>query len=108
MERHNLYDNIPSDVPEELFTDILGTKTFRVERIVSYGHASDEGFRYDQDWNEWVMVLEGAARISFEDDSDTVELGPGDYLTIPARKRHRVEWTALDQQTVWLAIHYRS
>ena len=81
MDLHNLYDNIPAQLPEELFTDILKTDHFRVERIVSQGHASPEGFWYDQDQKEWVMVLEGAARIRFEDGSDAIQLRPGDYLT---------------------------
>jgi cupin 2 domain-containing protein len=106
MNIHNLYDGIPNELPEELFTEILKTETFRMERIVSQGHTSSEGFWYDQDQNEWVMVLKGAAHIRFEDGMDTVELGPGDCLTIPVHKRHRVEWTAPDQRTVWLAISY--
>jgi cupin 2 domain-containing protein len=106
MDLHNLYDNIPAQLPEESFTDILKTDNFRVERIVSQGHASPEGFWYDQDQNEWVMILEGAARIRFEDAADAIELRPGDYLAIPAHKRHRVEWTVPDQRTVWLAIHF--
>lgn len=61
-------DNIPTQLPEEVFTDIFTTDNFRVERIVSQGHASPEGFWYDQDRNEWVIVLEGAAHIRFEDE----------------------------------------
>ena len=106
MDLHNLNDNIPAHLPKELFTDILKTDDFRVERIVSQGHALPEGFWHDQDQNEWVMVLEGAAHIRFEDATDAIELRPGDYLTIPAHKRHRVEWTVPDQRTVWLAIHF--
>jgi cupin 2 domain-containing protein len=106
MELKNLYDQIPSDLPEELFTEVLKTGTFRVERIVSQGHASPEGFWYDQEQNEWVIVLQGAARIRFEGEMEPVELRPGDYLTIPAHRRHRVEWTAPDERTVWLAFHY--
>jgi cupin 2 domain-containing protein len=106
MDLHNLYDGIPKELPEELFTEILKTGVFRVERIVCQGHASPEGFWYDQEQNEWVTVLQGAARIRFEGRTDAVELGPGDYLTISAHKRHRVEWTAPGQRTVWLAIHY--
>ena len=106
MDSHNLYDDIPTNLPEEVFTDILNTDDFRVERIVSQGHASPDGFWYDQDQNEWVIVLEGAARIRFEDRTDAVELRPGDYLAIPAHKRHRVEWTVPDQRTLWLAIHF--
>jgi cupin 2 domain-containing protein len=52
------------------------------------------------------MVLEGVARIWFEDRTAAVELTRGDYLTIPAHKRHPVEWTVPDQQTVWLAVHF--
>ena len=106
MNIHNLYEEISNELPEELFTEILKTETFRVERIVSQGHTSSDGCWYDQEHNEWVTVLEGAARIRFEEGMDMVELGPGDYLRIPAHKRHRVEWTAPDQRTVWLAIHY--
>jgi len=68
MGLYNLYDNIPTQLPEELFTDIFMTDNFCVERIVSQGHASPEGFWYDQDRNEWVIVLEGAAHIRFEDE----------------------------------------
>jgi len=107
MDLYNLYDNIPAQIPGELFTDIFKTDNFRVERIVSQGHASPEGFWYDQDQNEWVMVLKGAARIRFEAGTAAIELRPGDCLTIPAHQRHRVEWTVPDQRTVWLAIHFQ-
>jgi cupin 2 domain-containing protein len=52
------------------------------------------------------LIVERAARIRFEDETADLELGPGDDLTIPAHKRHRVEWTAPDQRTVCLAIHF--
>jgi len=78
----------------------------RVERIVSHGHASPEGFWYDQYEHEWVVVLQGAARLQLEDK--TIELGPGDYINLPAHTKHRVEWTTLDQPTIWLAIFYKS
>ena len=45
------------------------------------------------------MVLKGAARLRFEDE--TVEMKPGDFLKIPAHKKHRVEWTTLDEPTIW-------
>ena len=31
---------------------------------------------------------------------------PGDFVNIPAHKKHRVEWTTPDEPTVWLAVHY--
>ena len=79
--------------------------TCRIERIVSQGHASPEDFWYDQDQDEWVLVLKGAARLRFEGE-EPVEMEPGAHVNIPAHKRHRVEWTTPDEPTIWLAVHY--
>ena len=102
----NLLTNLPSDLPDELSTTLLEASNLRIERIVSYGHASPEGFWYDQDEHEWVMVLQGAARLQLE--GKTVDLGPGDHINLPAHTKHRVEWTTNDQPTIWLAIFYKS
>ena len=102
----NLFAKIPEYFPEELVQTILSAASFRVERIVSHGHASPEGFWYDQPGNEWVLLASGAARVRFEDEAEAVAMKPGDYLHIPARRRHRVEWTEPGVDTVWLAIHY--
>jgi cupin 2 domain-containing protein len=75
-----------------------------MERIVSQGHTSPPGFWYDQASTEWVILLQGAARLKFEDSSE-LELRPGDFIEIPKHRRHRVEWTDVQQQTIWLAIH---
>lgn len=104
LSDNNLLD-VPSDVPEELSTLLLKADEIRIERIVSHGHMSPEGFWYDQDEHEWVMVLRGAAKLQIEDD--LIELKPGDYINIPAHRRHRVEWTTPDKPTVWLAVFYR-
>jgi cupin 2 domain-containing protein len=77
----------------------------RVERIVSTGQASPEGFWYDQDWTEWVVVLTGSAGVRIEGEEAARILAPGAYLEIPPHVRHRVEWTDADEPTVWLAVH---
>jgi len=102
----NLFSTIPDDFPNELLETVLGADSVRIERIVSHGHTSPEGFWYDQEQHEWVVVLKGAARLQFDDGDKLVEMGPGDYVNIPAHKRHRVEWTTPDEPTVWLAVHY--
>ena len=107
MNTENLLDNLPADLPEELFTTILQGSSFRVERIVSQGHASPPGFWYDQEENEMVIVMEGTAAVQFEGDAEPVELRRGSYLNIAAHARHRVAWTDPAEKTVWLAIHYR-
>ena len=73
---------------------------------MSHGHASPEGSWYNQKQHEWVVLLKGAARLRFEGDDNALELEPGDFVDIPAHKRHRVEWTTPDEPTVWLAVHY--
>lgn len=101
----NIFAGIePASAEEQLF-EILSRPGLRIERIVSTGQASLPGFWYDQPWDEWVIVLKGAARLKFEDQDPVLALGSGDYVLIPAHTRHRVEWTAQDQPTVWLAVH---
>ena len=107
MERNNLFDGIPASLPDELFTPLINTLGLQVERIVSQGQGSLTDDWYDQAWPEWVVLLQGAAKLLFEEDERVVELAPGDYLCIPAHSRHKVIWTPTDQQSVWLAIHFQ-
>jgi cupin 2 domain-containing protein len=100
----DIFPELPRDLPEELFTTLLEASDVRIERIVSHGHCSPDGFWYDQDQAEWVLVLKGAARLEFEDR--LLEMRPGDFVNIPAHKKHRVAWTTPDEPTIWLAVHY--
>jgi cupin 2 domain-containing protein len=100
----NLFADIPKQLPDELFTTLVQAGNVRIERIVSLGHASPPGFWFDQDQHEWVVLLAGAARLRVEDQE--IELKPGCFVHILAHVRHRVEWTAPDEPTVWLAIHH--
>ena len=103
----NLFSEIPSEIPEELFTQLLSGKEFRVERIVSDGHNSSPDFWYDQDEHEWVLVLQGEAGLLMESEKKSRHLKPGDVVNIPAHCKHRVEWTSKNEKTIWLAIFYR-
>ena len=53
-----------------------------------------------------MALLSGGAGLRFEDEAEPRVLAPGDYLLIPAHRRHRVEWTDPETPTVWLALHY--
>ena len=107
VEAGNLIENIPvmGDPANEEISQILTQPGLKIERIVSHGHASPPDFWYDQAWHEWVAVLSGSARLRFEDEAEARLLSTGDYMFIPARKRHRVDWTSEDEPTVWLAVH---
>jgi len=103
----NLFAPLAPEITEEIFQVLLSTAHFRLERIVSPGQASPPGEWCDQDTHEWVALLTGGAGLRFEDEPEPRVLSPGDYLLIPAHRRHRVEWTDPEAPTVWLALHYR-
>ena len=102
---NNLFDAISPELPGEAFEEILRAESFRIERIISRGQASPEGFWYDQETEEWVLLVSGNATLGF-DDGRKVDLKPGDHLFIPRHVRHRVERTDPGQETVWLAVHW--
>jgi cupin 2 domain-containing protein len=107
MDIGNVFLDIPHTLPAEQITEILSAPNVRIERIVSTGQASPQGFWYDQAGPEWVIVLAGSAGLQFEGEAEPHRLGPGDYVQIPPHTRHRVAWTDAREPTVWLAVHYR-
>lgn len=102
----NLFVGLPPAAsPAEQFDILWPGAHVRVERIVSWGHATALGERFDQENDEWVVLLSGAARLQIEGQSEPLNLRSGDWAFLPARLRHRVEWTDLAGPTVWLAVH---
>ncbi|HLH87308.1 MAG TPA: cupin domain-containing protein [Xanthobacteraceae bacterium] len=102
----NLFANIPAQLAREESRTLISSPAVRIERIVSRGQASPPGFWYDQAQDEWVVVLAGCAELAFADDGATMRMTAGDYVHIPAHRRHRVAWTDPVQTTVWLAVRY--
>jgi cupin 2 domain-containing protein len=90
----------------EQFSELFGRPGLRIERIVSTGQCSPEGFWYDQPEGEWVLLIQGGARLRFADEAEAHQLSPGDFIDIAPHRRHRVDWTPHDQTTIWLAVHY--
>jgi len=105
-EIRNILAGLPSALPGEAFDTIAESDAVRIERIVSSGQATPEGEWYDQQRDEWVLVLAGSAGLLFEGAPQPQRLGPGDSVLIPAGCRHRVTWTDPAVSTVWLAVHF--
>jgi cupin 2 domain-containing protein len=106
MGLRNLFADLPASASDaERFDTLLERPGLRIERIVSAGQSSPPGFWYDQETAEWVVLLQGAAEVRFE-DGDVRSLTPGEWLYIAPHRRHRVDRTAADRPTVWLAIHF--
>lgn len=104
--KNNLFENISSDLPEELFETLHRSGDVKIERIVSRGHVTPEGEWYDQSWDEWVVLLKGSATLDFDGYKESVSLKSGDFIFLPAGLRHRVAWTEPDVDSIWLAIHF--
>ncbi len=100
----NLFAGLPAALAEERVETLLSRSGARIERIVSTGQASPEGFWYEQAEDEFVLLLRGAARLRLEKETEARDLGPGDWLLIPAGARHRVDWTSPGEPTVWLTL----
>ncbi len=103
---NNIYRDLPDARSQEVLETLAAHDQIRIERIVSRGQRSPDGFWYDQPNHEFVVLLRGAARMRFQDPLETVSLGPGDCLEIPAHRRHRVDWTSETEATIWLAVFY--
>jgi cupin 2 domain-containing protein len=105
-EMPNLFSDLPDDLSKEVIQILAEGKNIRIERIVSHAQSSPDGFWYEQDQSEWVVVLNGAAKLKVEGNQELVHLSVGDHVLIPAHQRHRVEWTSHNEPTIWLAVFF--
>lgn len=106
MDIKNIFSGFNVQSPDEIFETIIKTSQFKIERIISNGQSTDKGKWYEQDVDEWVILLKGSACLLFESNNAEIIMKPGDYVNIPAHKKHRVEWTDPEEETIWLAVHY--
>jgi cupin 2 domain-containing protein len=100
----NIYE-ISQEVSQlEKFEQIVAGKNIQIERIISTGQTTPSGQWYDQELDEWVILLQGEAEFFYADDKK-IQLKVGDYLLIPAHTKHRVEYTSIEPPCIWLAVH---
>jgi cupin 2 domain-containing protein len=102
----NLFRDLPPRADEEVFTELLAREGVRIERIVSTGQSTPADKPYDQDHDEWVLLLAGSAGLWIEGEGER-DLRPGDHVLIAAHRRHHVTRTAKGEPTIWLAVHFR-
>jgi len=108
MEINNIFSNLPDKLPEEIFETLINSNNIKIERIISpIDHKTPDGKWFNQDCDEFVLILKGSATLLFKENSEIVKLKPGDYINIPPHKEHRVESTDKEVETKWLAIHYK-
>ena len=100
----NIYELSQEVYQLEKFEQIVSGKNIQIERIISTGQTTNPREWYDQELDEWVILLQGEADLAYGDDT-RIKLKAGDYLLIPAHTKHRVEYTSIEPVCIWLAVH---
>ncbi len=108
MKINNLFTHLPQVQNEESVENLLKNDFVEIKRIVSHGEISEPDFWYDQDEDEWVLLIQGSAQILFEKEQAPTQLYAGDYLFIPAHQKHRIVHTDEHANSIWLAIHIKT
>ena len=101
QSKGSLYVGLAPPDKGEVFTELLRRRNVGIERILSSD--TPDPLLYDQEQDEWVLLLEG--RATLEIAGETVDLAPGDHVFIPARTPHRVSATFPEPRCLWLAVH---
>ncbi|MEB3184286.1 MAG: Nif11 domain/cupin domain-containing protein [Cyanobacteriota bacterium] len=91
---------------QETIAVLLEQPGLRLERIHSCSASSPAQGWYEQPEHEWVAVLQGSARLQFDDEPVARDLSRGDALLITPHRRHRVVATDPAPGTVWLALFW--
>ena len=97
----NLYDFEVPDLDSEEFKSILNHKNVTIKTIISNTLETPQTFEQDED--EWVVVLQGCAKI--EINGKVHKLQKGDNLFIPAKQKHTLLKTK--KIVIWLAIYIK-
>ena len=90
----NIFDGITAVGEEEQFDLLMKGTHYRIDRIVSSGHSSPQGFWYDQEDDEWILLVQGKATLEVE--GKFIEMKAGDYMFLPKNCKHRIEKTSVE------------
>lgn len=96
---------LPDKLPDkEVSEALIPDRGILIERIISAGQSSPPGFWYEQERDEWVVLIQGESGLLWENGRQLI-MKPGDWVFLPAGERHRVEWTSPSPPCIWLAVH---
>ncbi len=99
----NIFSKKINSQSDEVADTLYFSQNTKVERIISMGHKSPDGFWYNQSEDEFVILVQGSAKLEFENNEE-ICLEKGDSLLIPAYKKHRIIYTSINPQCIWICI----
>lgn len=101
----NIFFSLPEkQLDAEVFETLFQNSNVRLERIITTGQITPDDQWYDQEQDEWVILLKGQATLLLENEGE-ISLQSGDYVFIKAHQKHKVSWASPDEVCVWLALH---
>jgi cupin 2 domain-containing protein len=95
---NNLYEGDYPAENNEVFSILFQNRTLKIESIRS--SLKTAGELYDQDQDEWVLLLKGEAQMEIIDEIRSIRAG--DYLFLPKHTPHRVISTS--DNALWLGV----
>ena len=95
----NIFEGEEPTAGTELLDELYHDQRITINRIQS--NQLEDGVWYDQEEDEWLVLLDGEALLEFE--SKQHPLKKGDTLFIPAHQPHRVKKTSAT--ALWLTLH---
>jgi cupin 2 domain-containing protein len=107
MNTKNIFKiaELPTADGNEIFELLCKSENLKIKRIISTGQVTPDGEWYDQQENEWVILLQGTAKLEFK-DGRLEKLIAGDYLYLPSGTKHRVSFTSQAPPCIWLAVYF--
>lgn len=104
INKKNIYNQPDNIKGEEIFEILQKGEGTIIEKISTIKQYSEPGQWYDQELDEWVLLLKGKAVIEIKNES-LIALDEGDYIFLPAHKIHRIKQTSNNPPCIWLAVH---
>lgn len=96
----NIFEKLPP-LENEIFEILHKQKDIEITHIVSSSKIPNK--EYDQEEDEFVLLLEGEARLSIEGKEKLLK--KGDYIFLPAHTKHKI--LHVKNNTHWLAIYIK-
>jgi len=95
----NFFDDVEPPKSGEIFQILHENRDILIEKIISSD--KQQGKLYNQNHDEWIILLEGEALLELGDEKKFLK--KGDFLFIAKNTPHRVLQTK--NGTLWLCVH---
>ena len=90
-----------------LIETLFENKSVKIDRITVHGQISPPGEFAPEPSYEFIQVLKGQLVLEYKGKSQKVNLKSGDFAIKSPQQRTRADYTAEDEETVYVKVSYR-